>query len=59
MWIRYSSSPTALLENTPAPTTPKMKAGPQLLQKASRRSASSREIMRFSYRAMAVLAPTG
>ena len=40
MWTRYRSSPRAPLPKTPAPTTPKMKAGPELLQKASSRSAS-------------------
>ena len=48
-----------LLPNTPVPTTPRMKAGPELLQKASSRSASVREHCPLSYRAMAVRAPTG
>jgi hypothetical protein len=40
--------PTALLEKTPAPTTPKMNAGPELLQKDRSRSASARLQLPFS-----------
>ena len=43
----------------PSPHHARMKAGPELLQKASSRSASVLEHWPFSYRAMAVRAPTG
>ena len=58
-WAAQRSTPTRLLANTPAPTTPRMKAGPELLQKASSRSASVLVHMPLRYRPMAVVAPTG
>ena len=49
----------AACAKTPDPTTPRIKAGPELLQKASNRSASVRLHWPVRYRLMAVRAPTG
>ena len=56
---QIEEQPARLLAKIPVPTTPRIKAGPELLQKASSRSASVFEHWPFSYRAIAVRAPPG
>ena len=58
-WMSHSHTPARTLPNTPLPRTLMRKMGLELLQKASSRSASPLEHKPFSYRPMAVLAPTG
>ncbi len=47
------------LPKTPTPAAPTRKAGPELLQKARRRSPSSRDMSPERTRAAAVAAPMG
>ena len=55
----YKKKPTAAEENTPIPAAPTINAGPELLQKTSRRDASSRLISPCDLSRAVYAAPSG
>ena len=58
-WTMYKSSPASLLPNTAGPTTPKMNAGPQLLQNRRSLPALFLSMLPAAYSAAMVCAPEG
>ena len=58
-WMRYSHAPTLTLPKQPRPAIPRINEGPALLQKANRRSHSSRSHWPLRYSSPAVRPPTG
>ena len=55
----HSSTPARRLPKQPSPATPRINAGPQLLENSSRRQASRREMPPRRYSWATVRAPTG